>query len=95
MVRVGGLSYACDPGQKMGGRISEMRLGGQPIESGKTYKVASWAPVAQEAATAPGVKPVWDVVEEWLKSQGGHVKARTPDLPRLIGVKGNPGLAAG
>ncbi len=95
MVRVGGLSYACDPGQKMGGRISDMRLGGRPIESGKTYKVASWAPVAQEAATAPGVKPVWDVVEEWLKSQGGHVKARTPDLPRLIGVKGNPGLAAG
>jgi sulfur-oxidizing protein SoxB len=93
MVRVGGLQYTMTPGEKMGSRISDMRLGGKAIDAGKTYKVAGWAPVAEEAKTAGG-KPVWELVETWLKSQsGGHVKARTINTPRLVGVQGNPGLA--
>jgi len=92
MVRVGGLSYTCSPNEKMGSRISDMRLQGKPIEAGKTYKVAGWAPVAEEAKSAPGVKPVWDVVETWLKSQGGRVKPRRINTPRLVGVAGNPGM---
>jgi sulfur-oxidizing protein SoxB len=92
MVRVGGLTYTCTPAEKMGSRISEMRLAGKPIEAGKTYKVAGWAPVAEEARSA-GNKPVWDVVETWLKGQqGGRVKPRTINTPRLQGVQGNPGL---
>ena len=93
MVRVGGLSYACEPEQKMGSRISDMRLGGRSIEADKKYKVAGWAPVAEEARNVPGVKPVWDLVETWLKSQGGRVKPRKVNTPKLIGVSGNPGLA--
>ncbi len=93
MVRVGGLAYTCDPVQKMGSRISDMRLAGKPIEPGKTYKVAGWAPVAQEARDAPGTKPVWDVVETWLKAQGGRVKARKINTPKLVGLKGNVGMA--
>jgi S-sulfosulfanyl-L-cysteine sulfohydrolase len=93
MVRVGGMEYAIAPAQKMGSRITDMRLRGQPIEAGKRYKVAGWAPVAEEAKTAPGVKPVWDVVETWLKGQGGRVPTRTLNTPRLIGVTGNPGIA--
>ena len=92
MVRVGGLSYTCTPNEKMGSRISDMRLQGKPIEAGKTYKVAGWAPVAEEAKSAPCVKPVWDVVETWLKSQGGRVKPRRINTPRLVGVAGNPGM---
>ncbi len=91
MVRVGGLSYACEPGAAMGKRIQDMRLKGKPIEAGKTYKVAGWAPVAEEARSAPGSRMVWDVVEQWLKAQG-RVKSRTINTPRLIGVAGNPGL---
>ncbi len=91
MVRVGGLTYACEPGAAMGGRIQDLRLNGKPIDAGKTYKVAGWAPVAEEAKSA-GNKMVWDVVEPWLKSQG-RVAPRRPNLPRLIGVQGNPGLA--
>ncbi|MFM2057115.1 MAG: hypothetical protein RLY71_1500 [Pseudomonadota bacterium] len=94
MVRVGGLAYTCTPGEKMGSRISDMRLGGKAIEAGKTYKVAGWAPVAEEAGTLPGVKPVWDVVETWLKAQGGRVKPRKINTPKLIGVAGNPGMVA-
>ena len=94
MVRVGGLAYTCDPLQKMGSRISGMRLGGKPIQAGKNYKVAGWAPVAQEARNAPGSKPVWDVVETWLKAQGGRVKPRKINTPTLVGLKGNAGMAA-
>ena len=91
MVRVGGLSYALNPGEKMGSRISDMRLKGRPIEAGKKYKVAGWAPVAEEARNMPGVKPVWEHVESWLKSQGGRVSARRINTPSLTGVQGNPG----
>jgi len=93
MVRVGGLTYTCTPAEKMGNRISDMRLKGQLIEAGKNYKVAGWAPVAEEAKNQPGVQPVWDVVETWLKRQGGKVKTRQVNTPRLIGLAGNPGMA--
>jgi sulfur-oxidizing protein SoxB len=49
--------------------------------------------VAEEASKA-GLKPVWDVVETWLKSRPGRrVTARTLNTPRIVGVAGNPGLA--
>ena len=93
MVRVGGLDYTMTPGERMGSRISDMRLRGKPLEADKTYKVAGWAPVAEEARRAGG-KPVWELVEAWLKAQpGGHVGARRINTPKLVGVEGNPGLA--
>jgi sulfur-oxidizing protein SoxB len=70
-----------------------MRLNGKPVEADKTYKVAGWAPVAEGAKDQPGVKPVWDVVEQWLKAQGGSVKPRTINTPKLVGMDGNPGIA--
>jgi len=91
MVRVGGLEYACAPNERMGSRIQDMRLGGKPIEADKTYSVAGWAPVAEEARHG-GNKPVWDLVESWLKGHK-HVAPRRLNTPRLIGVDHNPGLA--
>jgi sulfur-oxidizing protein SoxB len=93
MVRVGGLTYTCTPAEKMGSRISDMRLAGKPLDASKKYKVAGWAPVAEEARTMPGVKPVWEHVEGWLKAQGGRVKPRRVNTPKLVGVRGNPGMA--
>jgi sulfur-oxidizing protein SoxB len=55
--------------------------------------VAGWAPVAEEAKTLPGVKPVWEHVETWLKAQGGRVKTRNINTPTLVGTQGNPGMA--
>ena len=93
MVRVGGLSYTCDPLAAMGQRITDMRLKGQPIDAGKTYKVAGWAPVAEDAAKA-GNRMVWEVAEEWLKARGGKVAPRQLNNPRLVGgVLPNPGYA--
>ncbi|CUI03242.1 Sulfur oxidation protein SoxB [Janthinobacterium sp. CG23_2] len=87
MVRVGGMTYAIEPGAAMGARISDMRLHGKPLDAGKTYKVAGWAPVAEGAKG----EPVWDVVAQWLRQQK-TVRARTLNTPRLIGMQGNPGL---
>ena len=90
MVRVGGMRYRCDPTQKIGSRISGMTLKGRPIEAGNTYKVASWAPVAEGAAG----EPVWDVVTGYLRAKK-VVRGIRPNRPELIGVEGNPGNAAG
>jgi sulfur-oxidizing protein SoxB len=95
MVRVGGLAYTMNPTEKMGSRITDMRLNGKPLEASKTYKVAGWAPVAEEAKTMPGVKPVWEHVETWLKAQGGRVKPRRINTPKLITAGGNPGMVTG
>jgi sulfur-oxidizing protein SoxB len=91
MVRVGGLTYAIDPAAAVGSRISDLRLAGQPLDADKLYRVADWAPVAEGARTS-GLKPVWELVEPWLKAQK-VVKPRALNSPRLIGAQGNPGLA--
>ncbi|MGD9945352.1 MAG: thiosulfohydrolase SoxB, partial [Burkholderiaceae bacterium] len=93
MVRVGGLSYTMTPGEKMGRRISDLRLRGEPLQADKQYKVAGWAPVAEEARRAPGVKPVWEHVEAWLRAQGGRVGPRRINTPKLVAMQGNPGIA--
>ena len=89
MVRVGGMTYSCDPSAAMGARISDMRIGDKPIEASKTYKVAGWASVS-EAARDAGGEPVFDLVARWLKNQK-VVKTPTPAVPRLRNVDGNPG----
>ena len=91
MVRVGGLQYDCDPLAGMGKRIDNMSLGGKPIDPGKTYKVAGWAPVAEEARDAGG-EPVWDVVARYLRAQK-VISQRKLNQPQLKGMKGNPGMA--
>ena len=90
MVRTGGLTYACEPGAKMGNRIQNMRLNGKLIEADKTYKVAGWAPVAQASKNAG--PPVWEVVESYLKSKK-VIQPVKPNTPQLLGVAGNTGLA--
>jgi sulfur-oxidizing protein SoxB len=88
MVRVGGLQFSCEPAQKIGKRIGNMTLRDNPIEAQKKYKVASWAPVAEGVLG----EPIWDVVASYLRERK---VIRPPQLnrPRLIGVKGNPGIA--
>ncbi len=90
MVRVGGLQYSCDPNAAMGKRIGDMMLNGKPIEANKTYKVAGWAPVSEEAKDSGPA--VWDVVANYLRAQ--KVVAQRPlNLPSLKGMDGNPGVA--
>ena len=67
MVRVGGMSYAINPTNAMGDRISDMKLvsTGEAIDSGKTYSVAGWASV-NEGTEGP---PIWDVVNSYIEGK--------------------------
>ena len=88
MVRVGGMTYTCEPTAANGKRISDMRLSGKPLDADKRYKVVGWAPVA-EGATG---EPAWDVVERYLKDRK-TITPREPNVPRLVGAENNQGFA--
>jgi sulfur-oxidizing protein SoxB len=90
MVRVGGLEYTCEPNAAMGKRIQDLRLGGKLLDAAKTYKVAGWAPVS-EAARDAGGEPIWDLVARHLRNEK-VVKVTAPNVPKLRGVAGNPGM---
>lgn len=89
MVRVGGMDYVVDPPGKFGKRISHMTLdNGKAIEASKSYNVAGWATVN---SIAPG-RPVWDIVADYIRTQK-KVTIKKLNTPKIINVKGNPGLA--
>ncbi|HTQ00448.1 MAG TPA: thiosulfohydrolase SoxB [Casimicrobiaceae bacterium] len=91
MVRVGGLRYAIDPNAAMGQRITRMELDGKPLVPGKTYKVAGWAPVSEDAK-AVGGEPIWDVCARYLRLQKS-IAPRRLEIPLIEGMAGNPGMA--
>jgi sulfur-oxidizing protein SoxB len=80
MVRVGGMTYACNPNAKIGRRVSDLRLGDRPMQASARYKVAGWAPVA-EGVTG---EPVWDLLVRYLKDRK-TIAPKVPSLPRLQG----------
>jgi sulfur-oxidizing protein SoxB len=88
MVRVGGMTYTCDPLAKIGSRISDLRVQEKPMQADKRYKVAGWAPMAEGAKG----EPVWDVVERYLKDKK-TIAPRAPNVPKLLGIDRNPGYA--
>ena len=87
MVRVGGLKYSLDPTQKIGNRISDLELDGQPLEANKNYPVGGWASVA---APLEG-KQIWEVVSDYLRDKK-VIRDVEPNLPKLKGVENNPGI---
>lgn len=91
MVRVGGLQYTIDPAAGAGKRISEMRLSGKLIEADKTYKVAGWAPVSEEAKNVGG-EAIWDLMARHLK-EIKTIKSVKLNEPVIKGVSNNPGMA--
>jgi sulfur-oxidizing protein SoxB len=64
MVRVGGVTYAIAPGQPMGRRIRDVRVGGRPLDPARRYRATGWASLGE--ADGP---PAWDVV-------AGHLRRR-------------------
>ncbi len=88
MVRTGGISYTIDPLQKMGKRISNVKmLDGKPLDPKKVYKVAGWSTVGSKAAG----EPVWETVENYLKNVK-HIKQLKVDTPEIVGIKNNKGI---
>jgi sulfur-oxidizing protein SoxB len=91
MVRVGGLQYTCRPGAPSGARIEDLRLRGEPLDAARTYKVAGWASVSEDVHKAGG-EPIWDLVERWLRARK-TIPPLAPNLPRVVGVDRDPGMA--
>lgn len=90
MVRLGGLDYVCDPTAGMGKRIQNMTLDdGTTIDAEKSYMVAGWATVGSKS---PG-RPIWEVVADYLRDQKS-IKIDKLNTPKLLNVKGNPGIDA-
>jgi S-sulfosulfanyl-L-cysteine sulfohydrolase len=87
MVRLGGFTYTCTPSEKLGNRISDLKLeNGRSMEAGKSYKVAGWASVNEQRGV-----PVWDVLAGYLGS--GKPPEKQGAGVTLKGVDGNPGIA--
>jgi sulfur-oxidizing protein SoxB len=88
MVRVGGLQYAIEPQAVIGRRISDMRLAGKPLAADRQYKVAGWAPVAEDASG----EPIWELMTRYLQSQK-IVAAPQLNSPTIKGLQRNVGWA--
>src|ERR1051326_1440157 len=88
MVRAGGMDYTCAPVAAAGSRISDMTLDdGTPVEAGKRYRVAGWAPLEPQSS-----RPVSEVVAAYLRSER-TVRLARRNRVALKGVAGNPGIA--
>jgi len=88
MVRVGGMTYACEPGATIGNRISDLRIAGKPMGADKVYKVAGWASVAEGVSG----EPVWHVVTRYLRTRKTVAPVKL-NVPRLVGVTKDSGIA--
>jgi sulfur-oxidizing protein SoxB len=64
MVRVGGVSYSIDPEKDMGQRITDLRIGGKPMDPSRRYKAAGWASMME--VDGP---PMFDVAAGYLRAQ--------------------------
>lgn len=87
MVRVGGVTYTCDPAAAFGSRIQDLQQRGMPLDADRRLRVAGWGLGLSGQVGAP----VWQVTAEYLKSIG-VVRSVTPNLPGLVGMSGNRGL---
>ena len=82
MVRVGGLNYDIDVGQKIGHRISNMTLmrNGEAIDPAREYTVSGWASVNPDTKGPP----IWEVVAGYI----GRKKIITQPARGKIRVSG-------
>ncbi len=93
MVRVGGMDYTVEPGEKLGKRITNIILDdGRKLDPEATYTVAGWATVNR----TPEGRLMWDVVRDYILANKGEDNVlRLPkiNVPTLRGVADNPGIA--
>ncbi len=88
MVRVGGLTYACDPNASMGSRISDMRLGGTADRRGQDVQGRRLGAGRRGRRGRADLGRGRDLAEG---EEDGRARASS-NQPRLIGMQGNPGM---
>jgi sulfur-oxidizing protein SoxB len=80
MVRTGGLTYSCKPEAALGHRITDLRIGIEPLQADKRYRVASWASVQQFEATSV---PAWEPIQEYLTARK-MIRVESVSTPKLL-----------
>ena len=81
MVRVGGLGFTIHVDERMGHRVSDLKLlrSGEPLDMQREYVVAGWASVV-EGTDGP---PIWDVVAQHLRAER-VVRVAANDSVRVV-----------
>ncbi|MBD3796507.1 MAG: thiosulfohydrolase SoxB [Campylobacterales bacterium] len=72
MSRLGNVTYSITVANKRGKRISDLKVGGKPIDLDKTYVVSSWGGNLQNVGSnlqKEKIRPVYDVVRDYVKRQ--------------------------
>ena len=72
MSRLTGASYSITIGAKSGKRISDLKIGGKPIDLKKTYKVSSWGGNLQNAGEnleTKKIRAVYEVVSDYIRKK--------------------------
>ena len=84
MVRVGGLSYSCNPKGKIGERIKDLHLvrNGKAIENSKNYVVSGWGSVNKNVEGPP----IYDLLEKYITEQR-LVKPKNPGSVKVLGME--------
>ena len=90
MVRVGGLEYTIDPTKPIGKRLSDLRIGGKPVDPNRTYRTSGWASINPQPDSLP---EIWDVVAQYLRDQKEPVNV-TASVPTVKGIPNNPGISS-
>ncbi len=70
MSRLTGASYSIKIGAKSGKRISDLKIGGKPIDPKKMYKVSSWGGNLQNAGEnieTKKIRPVYEIVSDYIR----------------------------
>jgi sulfur-oxidizing protein SoxB len=84
MVRVGG-DVCSSPAHRWAPHRRHAARG-KPIEAAKTYKVGG-----RRSPRRKG-EPAWEVISQYLRDRKS-IAAPKLNLPKLVGVEGNPGIA--
>jgi len=81
MVRVGGMTYTCQPNNTMGNRISDLKLSnGEKIESNKNYTIGGWGSINPEVEGPP----IYNLLEDYVSGE----KIIKPKYKNPVKIKG-------
>lgn len=72
MSRLGGVTYDITVSGESGKRITNLMVGGQPLDLSKTYVISSWGGNLQNAGEhlqEEKIRPVYDVVRDYIRRQ--------------------------
>ena len=83
MVRVGGLSYTCNPKNKIGNRINNLRIISSdiPLESNQKYVVGGWGSVNKNVK-GPAI---YNLLENFI-SEKKVIKASRRETVKIVGM---------